>query len=136
MTAEDAIGYLGDNLDFLGRARYGMSTAEKEALAAARALPGAPPANTADAAQGNRYAAGYLFTKQWPNAAPYILPAANFVHGLAGDSETVQSQATAGMNQGLLDVENQRRARPPQSMNASDAIQALLAAAAASSRRW
>ena len=98
-----------DWLDVLGQLRYGVPTSEKEALAASGELPGAPVDRTADQERANRYASGYLFAQQHPTLAPATLPMVNFVHGLFGDDPALQSQATAGMNRGLVERDNSLR---------------------------
>jgi len=92
-------------LDVLGKLRYGVSTAEKERLAASRALPGAPVDNTADQEAANRYASGYLFGQNWPNLAPAVQPFIDQIKTsnlpfVGGSSPELQSQASAGVAQG------------------------------------
>ena len=67
----------GRDLLDTGTFRYGVTTAEKERLARARALPGAPRDLSADQSVADRYAAGYLFGTNWPNLAPVVLPLIN-----------------------------------------------------------
>lgn len=103
-----------DVADQAGRIRYGVPTSEKERLARTGSLPGAP--SGADAETADRYAAGYLTTRQhpslYPAIAPYIdatktsAPADILGALLGGDTPTVQSYATSGMNQALLDRSN------------------------------
>ncbi len=93
-----------DAVDFLGKLRYGSGgTTGKERAAASGYLPGAPADNTADLDRANRYAAGYMFTKNHPTIAPYAIPAASFLHGIFGDDPNTQSYAQEGMNRALLD---------------------------------
>lgn len=91
---------MSDLLDLPGYLRYGMPTSGKEAVAAGGGLPGAPYDPSANQDVGNRYAAGYLFGKQWPNFSQYAMPVVNFIHGLAGDSSNLQSYANQGVNNG------------------------------------
>lgn len=93
-------------LDFVGRLRYGMPTDQKEALAASGTLPGAPVDRSADQAAANRYASGYLFTKNHPTIAPMVMPLVSQLRtstlpGFGGDSPELQSLAISGMNTAL-----------------------------------
>jgi len=95
-----------DLLGALGKLRYGMSTGDKEVLAAGRVLPGAPVDNSAEQAKANRYASGYLFGQQWPRLAPAIQPLVDRIKTsdlpfLGGESPELQSYATQGMNVGV-----------------------------------
>ncbi len=97
---------LRDVLDIAGLLRYGMPTSEKERLAISGTLPGAPVDHTADQDAANRYAAGYLFAKEHPILAPIVQPMVNRLKVsdlplFGGSTPDLQSQATAGMNQGL-----------------------------------
>jgi hypothetical protein len=89
---------MDDLLDLLGRLRYGVTTNEKEGIAAAGSLPGAPHDSSLYKDSANRYAAGYLFTKEHPTIAPSMIPAVNILRGLFGDSPEIMAQAVAGMN--------------------------------------
>jgi len=109
----DAAALADAMADAAGNLRYGMPTSQKEVLAAGRRLPGAPIDNSADQDVANRYAAGYLFTMQHPDLAPYVMPVANFLHGLFGDDPSVQSYAQEGMNRALVDTQNARRQGVP-----------------------
>jgi hypothetical protein len=94
-----------DLLDALGSLRYGRSTADKEALAAAGSLPGAPKDTTADLERGNRYASGYLFGQNWPNLAPAVQPLIDTIKTsdlplLGGSTPELQSFASEGVSRG------------------------------------
>lgn len=107
---------MSDLLDLFGKLRYGRSTAEKEAIAAKRALPGAPYDPSADQEIANRYASGYLFAENYPRLAPAVMPVVNMARtGWFGDSPEVQSYANAGMNRALMDAElKKKRSREAQ----------------------
>lgn len=92
-----------DFVDALGRLRYGVGTNEKEGLAAQGSLPGSPHDSTPDKVLANRHAAGYLFGKTHPDAAPTVMPIVSFLRALFGDSPELQAQAVSGMNQGRVD---------------------------------
>jgi len=107
---------LANVLSALGNVRYGVSTEEKERLARSGSLPGSPTANTADAAEADRYAAGYLFAKEHPWLSQYIQPAVDRLKVsttpvFGGSSPELQSYATAGSNAGRLAAENEERLR-------------------------
>ncbi len=94
-----------------GILRYGVSTAEKEKAALARALPAAPIDTSAGQEKANRYAAGYLFALHWPRLAPKIMPIISATKTsnlwkLGGDDPELQSYAQAGMNRALSDIVN------------------------------
>lgn len=100
---------LRDLLDVAGQIRYGMPTSAKEVLAVSGALPGAPVDRSAEQDAAKRYAAGYLFTREHPDAAKVLIPAATYIHALFGDVDT-QARAHEGMNRAMLDVDNARQA--------------------------
>jgi len=89
-------------LDLLGKLRYGMPTSQKEAVALQGSLPGAPPVRGADAAEAQRYAAGYLHARQYPQASRLSVPLAALIRGLFGESPELQSYAAQGANMGRL----------------------------------
>lgn len=105
---------LGELADAPGRIRYGKSTSQKEALARARALPGAPLDTSAGQEKADRYASGYLFAQNWPRLAPIVQP---YVDALktsdlplfGGETPESQSYATAGMNRALIERGNESR---------------------------
>lgn len=103
----DAIGrgmeFIGDQA---GRLRYGVPTSVKEQMAEKGSLPGAPTVPNDE--RDNRYASGYLFAKQYPNAAPVIQPWIDRVKTsslpiFGGESPEVQSYAQQGMNRAVVD---------------------------------
>lgn len=72
--------YSGQPGDFGSQVRYGMPAAEVERLSHSGALH-QPAGLTPEEEQ--RFGAGYLFAKNWPNAAPVAQKAADVVHNLA-----------------------------------------------------
>ena len=114
---------IGEILDATGYLRYGMPVARKEALAAGRSLPGAPADQSEDLDAANRYASGYLFAKQYPRIAPFVQPLVDMLKTsdlpfFGGSSPTLQSYATAGMNQALM----QRPGPPPSASSQAAAL--------------
>jgi hypothetical protein len=104
-----------DDVDIPGRLRYGMSTADKEAAASSRSLPGAPADNTADQDVANRYAAGYLFAQQHPHLAPVVQPLIDALKTsdlpiFGGASPELQSYAHEGMTRALAERDKTRGA--------------------------
>lgn len=104
----DDDGSYADALDIPGRLRYGVPTSRKEALASARALPGAPKDDSADQDVANRYAAGYMFAQQHPHLAPLVQPFVDAIKTsdlplIGGASPELQSYAVEGMNRALLE---------------------------------
>lgn len=97
----------GGVFDVTGYLRYGVPVSEKERLAASASLPGAPADQSEDLDAANRYASGYLFAQQHPKLAPVVQPLIDMLKTsdlpfFGGSSPTLQSYATAGMNQGLM----------------------------------
>lgn len=81
-----------DYLDVLGRLRYGVPTSEKEPLARAQALPGAPAANTAAGEEADRYSyVQPLVSRLKVSDLPFF----------GGSSPELQSYADAGAQQGI-----------------------------------
>lgn len=121
-----------DDVDIPGRLRYGVPTAEKEALASSRALPGAPVDNSADQDIANRYAAGYLFAKQHPHLAPIVQP---FINALktsdlplfGGASPELQSYAQAGMNAAMTHRDTPAASSTPRPVLQAGALRSRLA---------
>lgn len=111
--------------DPLGQLRYGMSTADKEAAAGRHDLPNAPKDQEYENDERTqRHAAGYYFTKRYPNAAPILMPAINFLKTssapiFGGDSADLQSYAQDGMNQALREYANANRAQPTGNVQAA-----------------
>jgi len=104
---------IGEILDATGYLRYGVPVARKEALAASQSLPGAPVDQTENLDAANRYASGYLFAQAHPHLAPVVQPLIDMLKTsdlpfFGGSSPTLQSYATAGMNQALM-----QRGGPP-----------------------
>jgi len=105
-----------DLLDLAGTLRYGMPTSEKERLARSRALPGAPKDTSAEQAPADRYAAGYLFAQAHPTIAPMVQPYVDQLKTsslpfLGGSSPELQAYASQGVQQALIDQQNQERAK-------------------------
>ena len=107
----------------------------KERLARGRELPGSPRADTEDAEEADRYAAGYLFGQNWPTAAGYIQPFVDMLKTsdlplLGGAGPELQSWASHGVQQG------QMAAGPP--VPAGSAAEALIASASSPNvgARW
>jgi len=119
---------LGKILEALdpGRLRYGVSTAEKEAIARRGELPGAPVDRSAGQEKADRYAAGFLFAKEHPDLAPILQPMVDRLKTsdlpyFGGESPEVQSYASQGMTRALAE----RGREQPQGMS----LGALLAMA-------
>lgn len=94
---------LDELLDMLGVLRYGVPTADKERAALTHALPGAPPVVGADAAEAQRYAAGFLHGKTFPRASRASVPVAAFLRALfLNESPELQSFAQHGANVGRI----------------------------------
>jgi hypothetical protein len=117
-AGQDVLDWLGDKLDFVGNLRYGMSTSEKERIARAGTLPGAPPSRPSNDEISDRYAAGYLFGDTYPRAAPLLMPAINAlktssVPFFGGSSPELQDNATAGMVRAIQEkMVAESRSRP------------------------
>jgi len=116
----DPLGWLNE----VGhKLRYGVSSAEKGRLASAHTLESPGATSTPD--QAERYAAGYLFAKQWPNLAAaggqaaadrlHFGPVEQMRRGLKmvpglgelivdADSPELQSFATTGGSKALADL--------------------------------
>ncbi len=99
-----------DLADPIGYLRYGMSTADKEVLARNGSLPGAPVDKSEEQKVADRYAAGYLFTRQWPTLGPILQPVANMIdtdtgiiNPFGGSSPELQSYASEGQNHAMLE---------------------------------
>ena len=110
----------------MGLLRYGVPTSEKERLARGGELPGSPRADTEEAEEADRYAAGYLFGQQWPTASRYMQPLVDMVKTsdlpfIGGADPELQSWASHGVQQG------QQAAGPP--VPAGSAAEALIASA-------
>jgi hypothetical protein len=108
----------------LGLLRYGVPTSEKERLARSGELPGSPQADTEEAAEADRYAAGYLFGLNWPAASKFIQPMVDMVKTsdlplFGGANPELQSWASHGVQQG-------RQAAGPR-LPAGSAAEALVA---------
>ena len=104
-TAAEEIGSKGLQALDPGNLRYGVSTAEKERLASAGALPGAPKDQSENQDVANRYAAGYLFGQNYPNLAPVVQPMVDRIKTsdlpfFGGESPETQAYASYGVNMG------------------------------------
>lgn len=96
----DIMGAIRDILDQAGRLRYGVPTSEKERLARAGALPGAPEPDE-DAEEADRYASGYLFSAAHPTLSRVVQPLVSRLKvsdlpAFGGSSAELQSFADAG----------------------------------------
>jgi hypothetical protein len=106
--------------DLGGRIRYGVPTAEKEAMAMRGEIPGHDPANmktgTGMEAEQRR-AAAYLFGKNYPNLGPNWQPIIDRVLR-SGDDPKVLAVTQTAVEQGAMESEREAAAAREMARNA------------------